>query len=144
MDEEVTVIPGEKPPEKDEAVEGKEQEKDEARPMGGDDEKEPAKQKRVACKKVSCEKCGRSYSIRRIDDHKCVPPTFHEDPPGDRPPAIEKPPLPPPPGDRPPVVSETREPTIDDLTPDVISELIRREREMKRAAKRERWTKQLF
>jgi len=120
------------PPEKDEAVEGKEQEKDEIT-----DVKEPVvKQKRVACKKVACEKCGRSYSVRRLDDHKCVPPTFHEEP------VIEKTPLPPE-SDKPPVINVVREPTIDDLTTDVISELIRRERETKRAAKRERWAKHL-
>ena len=39
--------------------------------------------------------------------------------------------------------SEVREPTIADLTTDVISELIRRERETKRAAKRERWANHL-
>ena len=115
------------PPEKDEAVE-----KDEIV-----DEKEPVvKQKRVACKKVACEKCGRSYSARRLDDHKCVPPTFHEEP------VIEKTPLPPE-SDKPPVINVVREPTIADLTTDVISELIRREREMKRAAKRERWANHL-
>jgi hypothetical protein len=116
------------PPEKDEAVEGNESEKDD---VGA---KEPVvKPKRVPCKKVACEKCGRSYSVRRLDDHKCIPPTFHEEP--------EKTPLPPE-SDKPPV-NVVREPTMADLTTDVISELIRRERETKRAAKRERWANHL-
>ena len=112
-------------------------EKDEAGEKDDVDEKEPVvKPKRIPCKKVACEKCGRSYSVRRLDDHKCVPPTFHEEP------AIEKNLLPPE-SDKPPVINVVREPTIDDLTTDVISELIRRERETKRAAKRERWAKHL-
>ena len=56
------------------------QETDEAVEKDDVDAKELVVKKRVACKKVACEKCGRSYSVRRLDDHKCIPPTFHEEP----------------------------------------------------------------
>ena len=55
-----------------------------------------------------------------------------------------------PPGDRPLPRDEPAKPSMDaislaeHLTPDVISAFIKKERETKRAAKRERWANQLF
>ena len=117
--------------------------------------------KRGEGKKVPCENCGRSYSLRRLEDHRCIPPTFvkaasatksqdvseaiEEAPAGAKPvvpEVVNQLPLQsPPPAQSCPLPANV---SLDDLTPEVISMLIKKEKDMKRASKRERWASQLF
>ena len=111
----------------------------------------PQKKKtRAPAEKFPCGKCGRLYSLRRLDNHKCVPPTFLQDR-GDEDKENQRPGTPPPkpPGEEtsslpPPKTPPKHHFDLDSLTPDMISSMIRKDREEKRAARRERWTKQLF
>ena len=146
-DEQRPTIPEESPDENPTSETPPESKEEEPQAL---EEPTPKPRKRGEGKKILCEKCGRSYSARRIEDHKCVPPTFTVAQTPEPPPPRESPPLP----DIPETPESTaspkrelrsspREPTLDDITPEVISMLIKKEREMKRAAKRERWT-QLF
>ena len=130
------------------------------------------KKTRAPAEKFPCGKCGRLYSLRRLDDHKCVPPTFLQEQRGDEdkenqrpetPPGEETSSLPKPPGEEtkvscakascastgtgslpPPKTPPKPHFDLDSLTPDVISSMIRKDREEKRAARRERWASQLF
>ena len=88
------VLPDEEESE-DKGVEGKRpvgaqgsREEDKPPPEGSPDREEakedpprPPSQKktRAPAEKFPCGKCGRLYSLRRLDNHKCVPPTFLQD-----------------------------------------------------------------
>ena len=106
----------------------------------------PKTKARKEAKKINCENCGRSYSQRRVENHVCVPPTFTR---GPDPAPVE---LCAPRDEEPinPVAKEIQSthPEVDpirrEITPDVITLMIKRDREAKRAAKRERWANQLF
>ena len=123
----------------------------------------PKKKTRAPAEKFPCPVCGRFYSQRRLQNHKCIPPTFPTNDPGvekdqdkeNEPPAQDSGPVPEPPTPDPPkAIKRQRDDMVsfdppkpidlEALTPDVISALIRKDREAKRAAKRERWAAQLF